>query len=60
MQAHDNDAERAIRSCVVIRKITYGNKSEDGARAITRLMSVSETCIKRGQNSHAKSNDACC
>jgi len=47
---HNNDAERAIRPCVVIRKITYGNKSEDGARALVRLMSVSETCSKRGQN----------
>jgi hypothetical protein len=47
---HNNDAERAIRPCVVIRKITYGNKSEDGARALARLMSVRETCIKRGQN----------
>ena len=34
----------------MIRKITYGNKSEDGARAMTRLMSIRETCVKRGQN----------
>lgn len=47
---HNNDAERAIRPCVVIRKITYGNKSEDGARAMARLMSIRETCVKRGQN----------
>lgn len=47
---HNNDAERAIRPCVVIRKNTYGNKSEEGARALARLMSVRETCIKRGQN----------
>ena len=50
VEYHNNDAERAIRPCVVIRKITYGNKSEDGARAMTRLMSLRETCIKRGQN----------
>lgn len=47
---HNNDAERAIRPCVVIRKNTYGNKSEGGARALARLMSIRETCIKRGQN----------
>lgn len=47
---HNNDAERAIRPCVVIRKITYGNKSEDGARALARLMSIRETCVKRAQN----------
>jgi hypothetical protein len=47
---HNNDAERAIRPCVVIRKITYGNKSEQGARALARLMSVRETCKMRGQN----------
>jgi hypothetical protein len=47
---HNNDAERAIRPCVVIRKITYGNKSEEGAKAMTKLMSLRETCIKRGQN----------
>lgn len=50
VKCHNNDAERAIRPCVVIRKITYGNKSEDGARALARLMSICETCIKRGQN----------
>jgi hypothetical protein len=50
VKCHNNDAERAIRPCVVIRKITYGNKSEEGARALARLMSVSETCRKRGQN----------
>lgn len=47
---HNNDAERAIRPCVVIRKITYGNKSEEGARAQARLMSIRETCNRRGQN----------
>ncbi len=50
VQYHNNDAERAIRPCVVIRKITYGNKSLAGAKAQARLMSIKETCIKRGQN----------
>ncbi len=47
---HNNDGERAIRPCVVIRKITYGNKSLTGAKAQAALMSVRETCIKRGWN----------
>lgn len=47
---HNNDGERAIRPCVVIRKITYGNKSLTGARALAALMSVSETCKSRIQN----------
>lgn len=47
---HNNDAERAIRPCVVIRKITYGNKSLTGAKALAKLMSVKETCSRRGQN----------
>lgn len=39
----NNRAERALRSSVVIRKITYGNKSERGARNHERLMSLMET-----------------
>ena len=30
---NNNAAERALRSSVVIRKITYGNQSDEGARA---------------------------
>ncbi|MEO9294613.1 MAG: transposase, partial [Nitrososphaera sp.] len=30
---NNNAAERAIRPSVVVRKVTYGNKSLDGAKA---------------------------
>ncbi|MEM3065383.1 MAG: transposase, partial [Candidatus Nitrosotenuis sp.] len=33
VKCHNNDAERQIRPSVVIRKITYGNRSEEGAYA---------------------------
>lgn len=47
---NNNRAERAIRPSVVIRKITYGNQSMNGADAHKVLMSVSETCKLRGMN----------
>lgn len=50
VKCHNNDAEMQIRPSVVIRKITYGNRSEDGAYAHKVLMSVQQTCKLRGQN----------
>ena len=47
---NNNVAERAIRPSVVIRKITYGNQSTNGADVHKVLMSVSETCKLRGMN----------
>ena len=47
---NNNAAERALRSSVVIRKITYGNQSDEGARAHAVLMSVRETCSLRKEN----------
>jgi transposase len=47
---NNNAAERALRPSVVIRKITYGNRSDEGARAHAVLMSVRETCNLRGTN----------
>jgi len=47
---NNNAAERAIRPNVVVRKVTYGNKSLDGAKAHAVLMSIRETCKLRGQN----------
>jgi hypothetical protein len=43
-------AEGAIISSVVIRKITYGNQSTNGADVHKVLMSISETCKFRGMN----------
>jgi transposase len=47
---NNNAAERALRSSVVIRKITYGNQSDEGARAHAVLMSVRETSGLRKEN----------
>jgi hypothetical protein len=47
---NNNVAERAIRPSVVIRKITYGNQSTNGADVHKVLMSVSETCKLRAMN----------
>jgi len=47
---HNNIAERGLRSNVVIRKISYGSKSEMGATAHSVIMSVMETCNLRDQN----------
>jgi hypothetical protein len=47
---NNNAAERALRSSVVIRKITYGNQSDEGAHAHAVLMSVRETCNLRKEN----------
>jgi len=47
---HNNMAERAIRPNVIIRKITNGHRSENGAHSHKILMSVKETCRSRGLN----------
>ncbi|MEM3191125.1 MAG: transposase [Candidatus Parvarchaeota archaeon] len=47
---NNNAAERALRSSVVIRKMTYGNQSDEGARAHAVLMSIKETCNLRKEN----------
>lgn len=47
---NNNAAERALRSSVVIRKITYGNQSDEGAHAHAVLMSIRETCSLRKEN----------
>ncbi len=47
---NNNAAERALRSSVVIRKITYGNQSDEGAHAHAVLMSMKETCGLRKEN----------
>ncbi len=49
---HNNTAERGIRPNVVIRKITNGHRSEDGAKAHKILMSIKETCRLRNLNFH--------
>ncbi len=46
----NNLAERAIRPAVIIRKNSYGNRSQQGADIQAILMSVFFTLKKRGHN----------
>ena len=43
----NNLAERKLRPCVVIRKISGGNRSERGASAHENLMGLIVTCLQR-------------
>jgi hypothetical protein len=40
----NNFSERALRLFVLIRKITYGNRSAKGEIALARLLTVTQTC----------------
>ena len=40
----NNASERALRLFVLIRKITYGNRSANGEVALARLLTVTQTC----------------
>ena len=40
----NNFAERTLRLFVLIRKITYGNRSAKGEVALARLLTVTQTC----------------
>lgn len=44
----NNEAERAIRPLVVLRKITFGHRSDAGAARMARLMTVAETAKRHG------------
>lgn len=44
----NNTAERALRSKVILRKISYGSKTEEGSRSVAILGSVVETVRIRG------------
>ena len=43
----NNNAEREIRPAVLMRKTSYGNRSERGAKTQAVLMSVIRTCAKQ-------------
>jgi transposase len=40
----NNVAERALRHAVQWRKISFGNRSEDGEHAVARLLTITRTC----------------
>jgi hypothetical protein len=48
LQPTNNLAERALRPLVVLRKLTFGNRSSEGARRTGVLVSVVETAKRQG------------
>jgi len=48
--ATNNQSEREIRMAVLIRKIIYGNRSQEGALTQSVLMTVFRTLKRRGYN----------
>jgi transposase len=47
----NNLAERALRPLVVLRKITFGHRSDAGARRMAKIMTVGETARRHGHRS---------
>lgn len=50
LEPTNNNAEREIRPAVLMRKTSYGNRSDRGATNQSILMTHLQTCRKRGQN----------
>lgn len=50
LSADNNEAERAIRPMVVIRKISGGSRSSDGSKTRMALASLFQTWLARGLN----------
>lgn len=46
----NNDAEREVRPAVLMRKTSYGNRSDDGADTQAKMMSVIRTCEKQNES----------
>lgn len=44
VQPTNNHAERALRSAVIYRKLSFGSQSEEGEKRIGRLLSAHTTC----------------
>jgi len=49
----NNAAERALRHAVIWRKLSFGTQSAAGSRFVERLLTVVETCRRRGVNAFA-------
>jgi transposase len=45
----NNEAERALRHWVILRRISYGTRTDQGSRIFAILASVIETCRIRQQ-----------
>lgn len=47
----NNAAERALRMLVMLRRVSFGSKTEQGLRFVERILTVVETCRRNGMNS---------
>ena len=45
----NNHAERCLRPLVILRKITFGHRTEWGATRMARLMTIQETAKRHGR-----------
>jgi transposase len=54
----NNGPERALRPAVQWRKITFGNRSAEGERAVARLLTVRGTCQMHKRNTLAYLTEA--
>ena len=45
-------AERALRSAVILRKLSFGTQSSQGSRYLERILSLSETCRLQKRNAY--------
>ena len=54
----NNSSEQALRSVVQLRKIIFGNRSEDGALATARLLTVAQTCVQQKRDTLAYLTEA--
>jgi len=50
VEFHNNRAERQLRPVVIFRKLSFGNRTPQGARRYTTLSSVVQTCRLQGRN----------
>ena len=50
VEATNNAAERAIRPAVIMRKITGGSRSKEGAKSWSILASVMRSAEQQGRN----------
>jgi len=58
VQPTNNHAERALRSAVILRKLTLGSQSETGEQRTARLLSEHTTCRLQRRSLHAYLIDA--
>jgi transposase len=45
----NNHAERCLRPLVILRKITFGHRTESGASRMARIMTIQETAKRHGR-----------